>query len=110
QGRVRPGAGRPETSRRRLMKCRPWLPWLHLALALSVPANGRAAPPHPGDDAIRRQLEDVLSRPEFSPARPGEPWWLRYLAAFFDWLGALHATAPLLYWLLLGTCVTLLVL
>lgn len=67
---------------------------------------------HPSDDAIRRQLEKILSRPEFSPARDNK--WLRvildWLVDFMRWLSELSGTAPLLYWVLVAACVAALVL
>jgi hypothetical protein len=68
--------------------------------------------PHPSRDEVRRQLEEVLSRPEFSPgARSG---WLadlfQRLADFLGWLGALRHAAPVLFWLLLAGCLLLLAL
>jgi hypothetical protein len=63
--------------------------------------------PHPGDEAVRRRLQEVYERPEFRPQ--GDTDWLRkLLEAFFAWLGGLHGTAPLLFWALLVGCLVLL--
>jgi hypothetical protein len=73
--------------------------------------------PHPGRDGIRRQIDDILARPEFAPAE--EPsdnlfrallrWIGRRLAEFVEWLFSLQATAPLLFWLLISVLVLLLI-
>src|SRR5204862_88744 len=41
-----------------------------------------------------------------------QPGWdfLQWLRRFFEWLASLHATAPVLFWVLLVSCVLLLVL
>jgi hypothetical protein len=71
-----------------------------------------ATVPQPSEDKVRRTLEEVLSRPEFSPG--SQTSWmtslLQHLAAFAAWLGSLHGTAPVLFWLLLLGCLLLLVL
>jgi hypothetical protein len=63
-------------------------------------------------ERIRNGLDEVLQRPEFrSPKRPG--WMedlIHGLQQFFDLLGWLHATLPLLFWLLIVGSVLLLVL
>jgi hypothetical protein len=71
-----------------------------------------AAAPQPSNDEIRRQLKEVLSRPEFSQG--GRENWLprlgNWLSDIFTWLGGLYDTAPVLYWVLLVGCLVLLVL
>jgi hypothetical protein len=98
------------------MKMRPpsqtWRAGIRIALLTLVwfgCAGGSALAQHSEGD-IRRQLEEVYGRPEFSPnvqqtlfARVVEQL-LRFLA----WLGGLYATAPVLYWLLLTLCTVLL--
>jgi hypothetical protein len=87
---------RPEPSARR-----------GLPLAL-LPLLGAAAP-HPDGETVRRQLERVLSRPEFRPG--GDFSWLtRWLEEWFSWLGSLSSGAPALFWLLLVGCLLLLAL
>jgi hypothetical protein len=69
-----------------------------------------AAVPRPGEDEIRRKLDEVLSRPEFSGKQQAD-WLLailRWISQFFGWLGSLGETAPLLFWLLLAGCLALL--
>jgi hypothetical protein len=70
-----------------------------------------AVAPQPGTEEIRKQLDDILSRPEFSPQRTS---WLKsfgdWLANLFRGMGDLSQTAPLLYWALLLGSIVLLVL
>src|SRR5262249_59375915 len=66
-----------------------------------------AAIPHPAEEEVRRQAEKVFNRPEFT-AR--EDLLQKVLRAIFEWLGGLHATAPVLFWILLVGCVVLLLL
>lgn len=72
----------------------------------------QGAIPQPTDDQVRRQLEDVFNRPEFSPR--DEAFWVRWflngLRHFFEWLGGLYTSAPVLFWMLLAGCLTLLIL
>src|SRR5262245_50881943 len=67
-----------------------------------------AAAPHPAEEDIRRQAEMVFKRPEFAPS--GENRLLQLLLGIFRWLGTLHSTAPVLFWMLLIGCVVLLLL
>jgi hypothetical protein len=74
-------------------------------------APGRVAAIHPGDEQIRRQLQEVLSRPEFRPPSWSLATWLaQQLAQFARWLGSLQGESPMLFWVLLIGCVVLLVL
>lgn len=71
-----------------------------------------AAVPRPTDDQVRRALDDVLSRHEFSPARQSN-WFqriLEWMGGFFGWLGELGESSPSLFWLLLVGCLVLLLL
>src|SRR5205085_6085373 len=71
-----------------------------------------AAIPQPSEDTVRKQLDEVLSRPEFS-GHHGPTWlsWVvEWIAGFFRWLGSLQDAAPILFWLLLIGCVALLAL
>jgi hypothetical protein len=71
-----------------------------------------AVAPQPSDDEVRRQLKEVLSRPEFSGGSR-ENWLQRlgkWLSDIFHWLGGLSDTDPVLYWVLLVGCLVLLVL
>jgi hypothetical protein len=52
----------------------------------------------PGSDAVRDKLHDILSRSEFGA--PQQPWWADLVRRFFEWLGNLYDTAPILFWLL----------
>jgi hypothetical protein len=83
--------------------------WTTGAGGLLWPDRATAAAPHPGNTEIQDRLAKILARPEFSSA-PHESWLGRWLASFFRWLGGLHQTAPLLYWVLLIGCLALLVL
>ena len=71
-----------------------------------------AAPPAPPPEQIRRQLSEVLARPEFSPPKSFSIWrWLgEVLAKFFRWLGTLWTTNPPLFWIILIGCIALLIL
>ena len=66
-------------------------------------------PPHPDDDAVRRHLQDVLSRPEFHKGT-NLNWLAEALRGLFEWLGSLSTASPALFWLLLVGCVLLLLL
>ncbi len=83
---------------------------LLLFLGVGEDKGGPAEPPaSPTPEQVRRTLDEVFSRSEFKPT---SPWfdWQRLLAQFFDWLGSLSGTAPLLFWCLLLGCLALLVL
>src|SRR5262249_13661448 len=76
---------------------------------IARPTPAPAAAPHPDDERIHEKLSDILARPEFDP-QPAEPWFLQLLDRFFKWLGSLSGSSPSLYWLLLISCVLLLLL
>jgi hypothetical protein len=64
---------------------------------------------HPADDKIRKQLEEILSRPEFG-AKVDDFWrrlWQK-IAEFLGSLSGLQDTAPVVYWLLIVICLSLL--
>ena len=65
-----------------------------------------------GLQPIRRQLSEVLSRPEFSPDESLTWWgWLGDLIVrFFRWLGTLYTVNPALFWVLVVGLTGLLVL
>jgi hypothetical protein len=79
----------------------------YFAIAGVVPF---AATPSPGEEEIRRRLEDVLSRREFNPKDDWWLWLLRQFAALVKWLESLHAVSPLLYWGVFVGCVVILTL
>lgn len=86
-----------------------WVVALGGVLAAGAPAAHPDTPPTPDD--IRRTTEEVFRREEFRSGEPQEPsWLLRQLVAFFRWLGSLYAAAPVLFWIILVTCVLLIVL
>lgn len=58
------------------------------------------------DDEILQRLKEVLARPEFGERKDSFSWFLR----FFDWLGDLYFNDPFLYYVLLTSCLVLLVL
>lgn len=70
-----------------------------------------AAAPAPPEQ-IRRQLSEVLARPEFSPPKSFSLWrWFgETLGKFFRWLGTLWTANPPLFWIVLIGCIALLVL
>jgi len=74
-----------------------------------VLVSGAIANGGPEGPAIRRELQRVYSRPEFNPDEDDLWAWLRNaLLWFFHWLGTLHDTLPLLFWLLVLGCFLLL--
>jgi hypothetical protein len=85
------------------------VPWNIDWPALALPAAGGDAP-HPGGDAIRQHLERVLSRPEFRKGGMNLSWLGETLRRFFESLGSLYTTAPVLFWVLLIGCLLLLAL
>jgi hypothetical protein len=94
------------------MKRRPCFQLLSAVLwcVLAVPSLC-AAGRQPSEDEIRRRLSEVLARKEFSPG--GKTWGemlLDLLLRFLGWLGGLRTASPVLFWLLLTTCVLLLLL
>lgn len=71
-----------------------------------------ASAARPDDEAIRHQLEDILSRPEFNPKRP-EDFFARlfkYFVDFLGWLAALRVTEPIMFWLFVSGLIGILVL
>ena len=59
------------------------------------------------DSRIRDLAHEILARPEYAAGRPTaiETWLRSVMHRLFDWiwnLGTLRATAPGLYWLILG--------
>jgi hypothetical protein len=67
---------------------------------------GFAVPPD--DDRIRATLEEISRREEFNPQGWSSPDFT-WLQKFFEWLGTLLDAAPVLFWILLITCIILLV-
>jgi hypothetical protein len=93
-----------DTPLRRYLGC------LAVAGLLLLPAGARAEPPHPDDATIRRQTEDILSRPEFRPAGADLSALARAVRSFFEWFSPLADTQPVLFWGLIVGLVLLLVL
>ncbi len=75
------------------------------ALAPLVAAAAEA--PRPDADAIRRHLEGILARPEFSNRDPF--WMFRWVKDFFEWLRSLQETSPLLFVLIVVGLILVLV-
>ncbi len=74
-------------------------------------APGLLAVVHPDPDAIRHQLEDVQSRPEFHPERADfVKRLLEYIGDFIKWLNGLRDTAPLLFWIIIISLIVILIL
>jgi hypothetical protein len=71
---------------------------------------GEAA--HPPEEAIRQAVAKVYARPEFEPSKGWDGWLLllRAIEQLFKWLGGLGETNRVLFWILLWTCVALLLL
>ncbi len=84
--------------------------WPGAVALLLLPAVVRAEPPHPGDAAIRRQAQEILSRPEFQPRGADLSALARAVRSFFEWLSGLADTSPLLFWGLIVGLVLLLLL
>jgi hypothetical protein len=66
------------------------------------------------DNRVRELAHEILARHEYAGARPtaAETWLYSMLQRLYDWfqnLGTLRATAPGLYWLILGGLVLVLV-
>lgn len=78
-----------------------------VARLLSLPGVADQAPPL-DPDKIHRRLENILSRPEFNQGNLN--WILEAIRAFFQWLGDLSTTAPILFVLVVGSLVLVLVL
>jgi len=84
-----------------------WLVGVGAVLAFTPDA---LAQPTPSPESIRAKTAEVFERSEFRPRDQGRAgWFLRQLVAFFAWLGTLSEHAPVLFWLLLITCVVALV-
>jgi Domain of unknown function (DUF4129) len=86
------------------MTCQPFL--------LAAPGFLLAAPAPPPPEQIRRQLSEVLARPEFSPQDSFSFWRTlgEALFKFFRWLGTLWTANPPLFWVILIGCIALLIL
>jgi hypothetical protein len=82
--------------------------------AALVPAARLTLPdqavPRRGEGDIRRQLVEVLARPEFNPKKDFTLWLVEKVRAVLEWLGGLRQNNPALYWIVLGTCLVLLTL
>lgn len=80
-------------------------------IAVWASASTACAQPSPSPDEIHRKTQEVFQRPEFQKTEISGFWiWLaRQLASFFQWLGGLQAGAPALFWLILVSCVVLLI-
>jgi hypothetical protein len=82
------------------------------ALWLCSAAAG-AAVPHPPQDEIRKQVEEILARPEFAPPKETSLNWVekiflwigQRITEFVIWLASLQATAPVLFWLLVSMAI-----
>jgi Domain of unknown function (DUF4129) len=66
------------------------------------------AAPHPDEKDVRRQLQDILSRPEFGADLEGANWLQRLIVDFLAWLASLHVDAPALFWVLVFLCLAVL--
>ena len=97
------------------MKCRSRQSfWWHLlgagVVLLGAAGSGKAIPPSPDEPVIRQTLAEILNRPEFRQGAEQSDRLEDPLVRFFAWLASLRETHTLLYWLLLGTSLTLLAL
>ncbi len=94
------------------MVIRSLLPLLGLALALclELPVSLQGAPPQPDEARIHRELETILSRPEFNRSRrSGDNSFLQDLIKrFWDWLNSLAGASPVVSWTLIALCLLLL--
>src|SRR5438552_3219621 len=62
-------------------------------------------------ERIRQGLDEVLHRPEFRSPESASPGWLiQLLRDIAAWFGRLRVASPVLFWLLLIVCLTLLAL
>jgi hypothetical protein len=69
-------------------------------------------PPRPTDDDIRQRLESILARQEFSPHQPSDLWLrlIQRINEFLKGLSGLQVASPVVYWLVIAGCLTLLAL
>jgi Domain of unknown function (DUF4129) len=75
--------------------------WATVAILTASSAQAQ-----PDENRVRDELRKVFERSEFNPESKQLNWsWFRRL---FEWLGSLRDAAPLFYWMLLLTCVGLL--
>jgi hypothetical protein len=88
------------------------VPLALLALALlSGPASGQELPEGP---EVRGALEDILSSGEYDTSRPGASqisvweWILRQIRKLLSSLAGLGQASPLLFWLILASCLVIL--
>lgn len=89
------------------------------AAAAVLCALAVAAVPRPPADVLRRDLQQILARPEYRRAA-GSTWLnerlIRFIRAILQWwddhiagrMAGLAETAPVLYWTIVGLCVLIL--
>jgi hypothetical protein len=88
-----------------------WSVWIIAAGAVLALAPEIFAQPSPPPEAIRQKATEVFDRPEFKPRdNQSTNWLLRKLRDFFIWLGTLQDGAPVLFWVLLISCILALLL
>src|SRR5438132_914974 len=83
---------------------------LSMLAAILLPQRSAAEMVHPADEEIRRHIQEILGRAEFG-TRPRTNLWLQFVQMIADlvgWLGGLRYGNPVLFWLLVVTCSTLL--
>lgn len=84
--------------------------WVPVFATVLLTAGLAGAQPSPPPDTVRGKKAEVFNRPEFRPSEPGVGGWLwRQLRDFFRWLGSLYDVSPLLFWLILISCLVSLV-
>jgi hypothetical protein len=89
--------------------------WLSIVMGSTLPwfvPCGLASASNPPESEIRRRLDDILARPEFLTQPPANLWqqFVEWFARLADWLAGLRVANPVLFWLILIVCLTLLVL
>jgi hypothetical protein len=79
-------------------------------LALSIVTRAPAAAPLRSDAEIRDSVRNVYARPEFSDSGPSLSQLIaKWIREYFGWLGQLSSSSPILFWVLLLGCISLLV-
>jgi hypothetical protein len=83
---------------------------MSLALLLPLLPGAAGGTPSADPDAIHSRIARILSRPEFGQNQGNLNWIWEAIRTFFEWLGGLSTTAPILFVILVGSLIAALVL